>query len=183
VSLDSASGNFIPPEQRFYAGGPNDVRGYDRNELGPVVYVITAQPFDTVGNDTTITLVNAGKLRPRFSATGGNTLAIGQLELRVPSPFWGERLRLALFIDAGTLYERGNTRLAPVRLRITPGAGLRISTPLGPARFDVAYNGYDQPPGALYLQRLDGTLTLAQSNFIQRRTSRLTYHISFGQPF
>ena len=42
VSLDSASGNFIPPEQRFYAGGPNDVRGYDLNELGPVVYVVNA---------------------------------------------------------------------------------------------------------------------------------------------
>lgn len=183
ISLDSASGNFIPPEQRFYAGGPNDVRGYDRNELGPVVYVINAQPFDTLGNDSTLALVNAGTLRPRFSATGGNTLAIGQLELRVPAPVWGERLRLALFVDGGTLYERGKTDLSPVQFRITPGLGLRLNTPLGPARFDVAYNGYDQPPGALYLQRLDGTLTLVRSDFIQRRKSRLTYHFSFGQPF
>jgi outer membrane protein insertion porin family/translocation and assembly module TamA len=183
VSLDSASGNFIPPEERFYAGGPNDVRGYDRNELGPVVYVVNAQPFDTLGNDSTLTLVNAGKLRPRFSATGGNTLAIGQLELRVPAPIWNQRLRLALFVDAGTLYERGKTNLAPIRVRVTPGVGLRLSTPLGPARFDVAYNGYDKPPGALYLQRLDGTLSLVQTNFIQQRTSRLTYHFSFGQPF
>ena len=29
VILDSASGNFIPPEERYYAGGPNDVRGYN----------------------------------------------------------------------------------------------------------------------------------------------------------
>ncbi len=40
VALDSASINFTPPEQRFYAGGPNDVRGFDRNELGPLVYVV-----------------------------------------------------------------------------------------------------------------------------------------------
>ena len=38
--MGSETGAFIPPEQRFYAGGPNDVRGFERNELGPVVYVI-----------------------------------------------------------------------------------------------------------------------------------------------
>jgi outer membrane protein assembly factor BamA len=182
VSLDSASGNFIPPEQRFYAGGPNDVRGYDRNELGPVVYVVNAISNDSTG-DSTLAQVNDGRLRPRFSATGGNTLAIGQLELRVPAPLLGGRMRLALFVDAGTLYERGKTNLSPIRVRVTPGVGLRLNTPLGPARFDVAYNGYDQPPGALYLQRLDGTLSLAQTDFVQKRKSRLTYHFSFGQPF
>ncbi len=182
VSLDSASGNFIPPEQRFYAGGPNDVRGYDRNELGPVVYVVNAISGDSTG-DSTLAQVNDGRIRPRFSATGGNTLAVGQLELRVPAPLLGDRMRLALFVDAGTLYERGKTNLSPIRVRVTPGVGLRLNTPLGPARFDVAYNGYDQPPGALYLQRLDGTLSLAQTDFVQKRKSRLTYHFSFGQPF
>jgi len=182
VSLDSASGNFIPPEQRFYAGGPNDVRGYDRNELGPVVYVVNAVDTLDVTGARTLAQVDSGNIRPRFSATGGNTLAIGQLELRIPSPIWSERLRLALFVDAGTLYERGKTKLAPVRVRITPGAGLRLNTPLGPARFDVAYNGYDQPPGALYLQR-NNSLTLLRTDYVQQRKSRLTYHISFGQPF
>jgi len=179
VSLDSASGNFIPPEQRFYAGGPNDVRGYDLNELGPVVYVLTR---DSLSHQDTLDL-QSGKLRPRFSPTGGNTLAVGQVELRVPAPIWGNRLKIAFFVDAGTLYERGKTNLSPVQLRITPGMGLRISTPLGPARLDVGYNGYDQPPGALYLQKSDGTLTLLQTDFVQRRSSRFSYHISFGQPF
>ena len=136
VSLDSASGNFIPPEQRFYAGGPNDVRGYDLNGLGPVVYVVNAVPGDTSG-DSTLGLVDAGELRPRFSPTGGNTLGIGQIELRVPSPVWTRRLRLAVFVDAGMLYERGKTNLAPVQVRFTPGVGIRINTPLGPARLDV----------------------------------------------
>ena len=36
----AGASNFVPPEQRFYAGGPNDVRGYSRNELGPLVYVV-----------------------------------------------------------------------------------------------------------------------------------------------
>ena len=182
VSLDSASGNFIPPEQRFYAGGPNDVRGYDRNELGPLVYVqneseLTAEDSIAIGNG------NFSTLRPRFSATGGNTLAVGQLELRVPSPVWSSRLKLAAFVDAGTLYERGRTNLAPVRVRVTPGVGLRVATPLGPARLDVGYNPYDQQPGPLYLQRNDGTLTLLTSNYVQNRRSRFSYHFSFGQPF
>ena len=34
VDVGAGSGAFIPPEQRFYAGGPNDVRGFERNELG-----------------------------------------------------------------------------------------------------------------------------------------------------
>lgn len=182
VSLDSASGNFIPPEQRFYAGGPNDVRGYDLNELGPVVYVANALAGDTSGAET-IDSINSGALRPRFSATGGNTLGIAQVELRVPAPIWGSRLRFALFVDGGTLYERGKTSLAPIRFRITPGAGIRLQTPLGPARFDVGYNRYDNPPGALYIQRLDGTLTLVQPDFVLKRKSRFSYHISFGQPF
>ena len=75
VSLDSASGNFIPPEERFYAGGPNDVRGYNLNELGPVVYVLSIDTLTQAGRDS----LSAGTLRPRFSATGGNTLGIGQL--------------------------------------------------------------------------------------------------------
>jgi outer membrane protein assembly factor BamA len=182
VSLDSASGNFIPPEQRFYAGGPNDVRGYDLNGLGPVVYVVNAVPTDTSG-DSTLGLVDAGELRPRFSPTGGNTLGIGQIELRVPSPVWTRRLRLAVFVDAGMLYERGKTNLAPVQVRFTPGVGVRINTPLGPARLDVGYNPYDQTPGPLYLQKEDGTLALVRTNFTQSRKSRFSYHISFGQPF
>jgi outer membrane protein assembly factor BamA len=147
-----------------------------------VVYVVNAvDTFDVTGART-LAQVDSGNIRPRFSATGGNTVGIGQLELRVPSPLWGSRLRLALFVDAGTLYERGKTRLAPIRIRVTPGVGLRLATPLGPARFDVAYNGYDQPPGALYLQR-SGSLSLVRTDFVQPRKGRLTYHFSFGQPF
>lgn len=179
VALDSASGNFIPPAERFYAGGANDVRGFERNGLGPVVYVLRRDTLTAADSAA----LNDGSLRPRFSATGGNTLAVAQVELRVPAPVWSSRLRLAAFIDAGTLYERGKTDFAPVLIRVTPGVGLRLNTPLGPARLDVAYNGYDQPVGALYLQKDNGTLQLVRTDFTQARASRLTYHFSFGQPF
>src|SRR5207247_3282347 len=39
ISLAGQSIRFVPPDQRFYGGGPNSVRGYARNELGPRVYV------------------------------------------------------------------------------------------------------------------------------------------------
>jgi outer membrane protein assembly factor BamA len=59
-------------------------------------------------------------------------VTIGQFEVRVPSPIWSSRVRLAAFVDAGSLWERGKGNLAPFTLRITPGFGIRIATPLGP---------------------------------------------------
>ena len=179
VSFDSARINFMPPDQRFYAGGPNDVRGYERNELGPVVYVLSR---DSIGPSVQDSL-DQGTLQPRFSATGGNTIGLGQIELRVPSPIFSQRTRLAFFVDAGTLFERGKTNLSPALIRVTPGAGIRIATPLGPARLDVAYNGYDRPPGALYLQKSTGELVLVQDGFTRGRGSKLSFHFSVGQPF
>ncbi len=135
VDVATQRGTFIPPEHRFYAGGPNDVRGFERNELGPVVYVVRKAEVDSA----------AAQDRPirtdsvQVSATGGNALAIGNIELRVPSPIFGERLRLAAFVDAGGAWQRGDRD--PV-IRVTPGIGMRLNTPLGPARLDVAYNPY-----------------------------------------
>ena len=101
-TLDVASGTgaFIPPEQRFYAGGPNDVRGFDRNELGPVVYVVPQSQVDTA-------TARGREIDPdsvRVAATGGNSLALANIELRVPSPILSSRLRLAAFVDAGGVW-------------------------------------------------------------------------------
>ncbi|MGH7531797.1 MAG: BamA/OMP85 family outer membrane protein [Gemmatimonadales bacterium] len=175
ATFDSSSVNFIPPEQRFYAGGPNDVRGYDQNELGPVVYVAPDSLIDSSGN------VPPGKAQ--VFPTGGNTLAIGNVELRLPSPIFSSRVRWAVFVDAGLLYERNNLSSAPQLVRVTPGVGLRIATPLGPARLDVAYNGYDRPPGALYGLTSSGDLILRREGFSQPRSHGYTIHIAVGQPF
>lgn len=171
--------NFIPPDQRFYAGGPNDVRGYQRNELGPVVYVVSNDSFPADS-------ARQGFIPPgdvRYSATGGNTLGTANIELRVPAPFWGERLRFAFFADAGTLFERGGPpgRRAAL-IRVTPGAGIRFATPLGPIRLDAGYNPYDRPRGALYLQRR-GELILVTDSYVQQRSSKWTLHFSVGQAF
>ena len=53
VDVATQTGNFVPPEQRFYAGGPNDVRGFERNELGPVVYVVSKGEVDSAAAERT----------------------------------------------------------------------------------------------------------------------------------
>ena len=106
VDVASERGSFIPPEQRFYAGGPNDVRGFERNELGPVVYVVSKGEVDNAAAQSRG--INPDSVQ--VSATGGNTLAIGNIELRVPSPVFSSRLRLAAFVDAGGAWQRGDRR-------------------------------------------------------------------------
>lgn len=176
VDVNAVSGSFIPPEQRFYAGGPNDVRGFDRNELGPVVYVV---PATAVGPGS---VVNADSVR--VAATGGNTFVLGNIELRVPSPIFHSRLRLATFVDAGGTWNRQDPSSSRV-IRVTPGVGIRLATPLGPARLDVAYNPYKLQPGALFQFDAAGNLSPVpgQSSYVLSRDRKFTFHFAVGQPF
>ena len=142
ITLLGKPTRFVPPDQRFYAGGPNSVRGYALNELGPRVYVTDS--IEVQGTDTTYRNLRA-------SPTGGNTVFTANLELRVATPIFPERVRLGLFVDVGQVWERGDTLTSVSGVRVTPGLGLRFITPLGPVRLDATYNGYPQEPGPLYL--------------------------------
>jgi outer membrane protein insertion porin family len=177
VDVATQRGNFIPPEQRFYAGGPNDVRGFERNELGPVVYVVPSSHVDSSGG-------NIDPDRVQVSPTGGNTLAVANVELRVPSPVFSNRLRLAAFVDAGGAWQRGANSTDPV-VRVTPGIGVRLNTPLGPARLDVAYNPYRLQSGPLFQADADGNLFAVenQPTYTLDRNGRVTYHFAVGQAF
>jgi outer membrane protein assembly complex protein YaeT len=177
VDVATQSGNFIPPDQRFYAGGPNDVRGFDRNELGAVVYVVPQGEVDTAAIQGRAIDPN----RVTVAATGGNTLAVGNVELRVPSPVFSSRLRLAAFVDAGGVWDRGSGN--PAVIRVTPGAGIRLTTPLGPARLDVAYNPYKLQAGPLFQVDTLGNLTEVQNSYVKARGSKFTFHVAVGQAF
>jgi outer membrane protein insertion porin family len=151
LSLLGHSVKFVPPDQRFYAGGPNSVRGYARNELGPRVYV--SDSVEVTGTDSVFKNIRA-------SPTGGNTVFTANAELRVPAPIFPDRVRLGLFVDVGQVWERGDTGTTVSGLRVTPGLGLRFITPLGPVRLDAAYNGYPQEAGKLYfLNKTDKSIT------------------------
>src|SRR6184192_1572004 len=140
ISFAGQSVRFVPPDQRFYGGGPNSVRGYARNELGPRVYFRTIQV--DVSGDTTY-----GNLQA--SATGGNAIFVANVEFRFPTPLFPDRMRVAVFADVGQVWERDDPTVRGVRF--TPGVGVRFVTPLGPVRLDAAYAGYPAEPGVLYL--------------------------------
>ncbi|HSL69504.1 MAG TPA: BamA/TamA family outer membrane protein, partial [Longimicrobiales bacterium] len=173
----SPTSNFLPPEERFYAGGANSVRGFDRNALGQGVYVTDELAIDSVTGQ--LEPVDA----PRFVPVGGTALAIANAELRFPSPIMRRRLRLAVFVDGGSVGTDNFWRLDD--WRVTPGVGLRIQSPVGPARIDVAYLPYGPPIGPLYsvegdtLVRVRDDFRPVQGNFF----SRFRIHLAIGQAF
>ncbi len=184
ITLSGQSAQYVPPDQRFYAGGPNSVRGYARNELGPLVYVTsdtTAANIVVQGADTTYRDL-------RTAPTGGNSVFVLNAELRLPTPVLQDRLRLGLYVDVGQVWGRSAGVASPHGLRVTPGAGLRYATPLGPVRLDVAYNDYAQQPGPLYFQsNTPPALALYRPSFQPSRPAsfwrRLVVQFAVGQAF
>jgi len=156
------SHDFLPPQERLYAGGSNTVRGVQQNELGPVVYV--AKPnFVNVANlnDSTRTfsvspgnpkdpgtlITNKGYLAV---PTGGTRLIVANAEVRFRDPFLPNLLQWTTFVDAGDVWEPTNPLLRAQNWRVTPGLGLSILTFLGPIGITAGYNDRTQPKAQLY---------------------------------
>ena len=177
TSASGQEGIYVPPDQRFYGGGANDVRGYDRNELGPVVYVVL---------DTAAVPGPDGDYDPsevQVSPVGGDRTVIANAEVRFPSPVFGSFTRLVAFVDVGSVWSDELSGNQATLFRVTPGAGIRIASPLGPARLDVAWNGYGYPEGPLYVVQPDNSLVLAQPSYAKPRKAGFTFHLAIGQAF
>ncbi|HET6628867.1 MAG TPA: outer membrane protein assembly factor BamA [Woeseiaceae bacterium] len=122
----------LPPYERFFAGGPDSVRGYRESFLGP---------RDSLGNPY-----------------GGNALIAAQLELIVPVPEeFRERARASLFYDVGNVFTTGEVRFTdklgnPVtydpefdELRASVGVAVQWLAPIGFLQFSYAYPLNDFP--------------------------------------
>lgn len=119
--------------RRFFAGGPNGIRAFRFNSLGP-------------GN-------NASLVESQFGADI-------KIETSVEYRYFffqtlGKPSGVALFIDAGNIWRReGENALSLSELGRTlalgAGYGFRIGTPIGPIRLDFAYRVFDptQPAGS-----------------------------------
>jgi outer membrane protein assembly complex protein YaeT len=171
----------VPTDERFYSGGASTVRGYAQNELGPKVRVREiSTKLQIEGSDTVV----VADTTVRTSPTGGNDLVLFNLEYRFPLPGLSRKLSAALFVDAGRVFDRGYESPGPTGLRVTPGIGLRLTSPLGPIRLDIAYNPY--PPDAAPLYELSGSeLVEIDPVYKPERTfwSPWRLHFSVGQPF
>jgi outer membrane protein assembly factor BamA len=105
------SDRYIPLSERFYAGGPNTVRGFPYDRLGP--------------------------LDPKTGLPlGGEALVILNQELRFP--LYGD-LGASLFIDVGNVFLTVDTMFDDFNLRRTAGVGLHYHTPVGPVRMEYGW--------------------------------------------
>jgi outer membrane protein assembly complex protein YaeT len=172
LALSAGDDRFIPPEERFYLGGPNSVRGFTQNELGPVVRVQDSVAEPDEERDI------------RTSAVGGDRMLLANVELRFPIPVSPFDLSGALFVDAGRLF--GGTGEFD-SWRITPGVGFRLGSPIGPVRLDIGYNPYPPIGGPLYTTQ-NGQLVVEPGNesyapSIGNVLDRIRVHFSIGQAF
>ncbi|RME76112.1 MAG: outer membrane protein assembly factor BamA, partial [Planctomycetota bacterium] len=122
-------GDKVPIFERFYAGGPRSVRGFQFRTVGPQA------------DDEPI---------------GGRVRAVGTLEYSFPiipgfdesyASFWrGDFLRGVLFVDAGNVESRVRDFTFD-DMRVSVGFGLRVKVPLfpQPVAFDFGFALRDQP--------------------------------------
>lgn len=103
-----------PVDERFYSGGANSVRGWQRQALGPRNFA-----------------EDSNELIP----VGGNSKIEGNFEQRFPiyKDFSG-----ALFLDYGNVWSKWNSYDLN-EIKFSWGTGLRYSTPIGPIRIDLAW--------------------------------------------
>jgi outer membrane protein assembly factor BamA len=105
------AGQTLISEERFFAGGPFSVRGYEHESLGP------RESFGGLDE-----------------AVGGEALLVINEELRFPLP-WD--LTGLVFFDAGQVWE--DPADADFDLAKSLGLGLRMGSPVGLLRLDAAF--------------------------------------------
>jgi outer membrane protein assembly factor BamA len=152
----AGSGLGLHPQKRFFAGGPNSVRGFPQYRLGPRLLTVNAaatlaQPVGVAGrpgagcsaheiNGGTCDIAAFVQTHPGelvVQPVGGSVSLEANLEARFP--VWRDQLRGAAFVDFGQVW-RDARQFRPAELQFTPGLGIRYFSPVGPIRIDVGYN-------------------------------------------
>lgn len=139
----------LPVSERFFAGGSNNLRGFNFEEAGPRVVILPTGTFrDSRGNPVF--------LDPFTIPFGGNAIAITNIEARVPI---SRSIRAVPFYDGGNVFRRAKEIFNPAnpaaadidglnqraRWTHTVGLGLRIKTPVG-GEFGFDYGRLLNPP-------------------------------------
>ncbi|MFN1834966.1 outer membrane protein assembly factor [Balneola sp. MJW-20] len=110
----------LPQDILLYNGGTNDVRGWNRFELGP-----QRPRFDDNGNFQ------------NYVAQGGRVSFTVNTELRLRIDSFFKGFGIAAFLDGGQVW-RTWENVSMSDLQFGLGGGLRYQSPVGPIRIDIA---------------------------------------------
>jgi len=121
--------NEILPIDRFYLGGANTIRGYDRDYCPPLG--LLTNPIYAPGAG----LPPAADNLWQYVNQGGRTMINCNFEIRFPMY---EQLEGAAFLDTGVLVKDSVDNFSQ-NLLAGAGFGFRYNTPIGPLRFDIAF--------------------------------------------
>lgn len=155
--------DILPFERRFFAGGPNGIRGWSTRSLGPGSYKPVLK--NGVGSD----FVNqVGDMKLEMSIE--NRIKISKL------------FEFAQFIDAGNIWTLKNYKAQPggqfkfnnfyKEIAVSYGAGLRLDLSFLILRFDLGVKAYDPS------RDLGDRFIL-----FKRPLKNMAFHFAIGYPF
>lgn len=150
----------LPFTQNFTAGGSDSLRGFENNTVGPrgiqrIARTVTGPDGSTIslGPDSDTIAISARSL-------GGNAMALGGVELIVPTPFvevdFDQSVRTSLFLDVGNVWDTEfkvddfkNLEITPnsdpladygdySRYRASGGVSVQWLSPMGPMVFSFS---------------------------------------------
>jgi outer membrane protein insertion porin family len=159
------------------AGGTGSVRGWGNGLLGP--------KFPSLAFTDSAQTVTDG-----YVPAGGLARATTSMELRTPFPGLSRRWGLHAFLDAGRVWTpdarfRGEDPYAEQRWFYATGAGLDVSTIVGPIRVSVGYKLNPSPldlrDASAVFQAISQGLPISSVPTDWKR--RLHIHVALGQVF
>jgi len=125
--------NDVPYPERFFAGGENSHRGFRLKKMG-LLGVFDAETGAVTPDGATIQPQEDPENPYRYN--GGNAMLIFNAEYRYSIT---ESVGMTAFVDVGQIWRLIST-VDLSQLRYAPGVGVYYDTPVGPIRFDLAYN-------------------------------------------
>jgi outer membrane protein insertion porin family len=145
----------LPGNIRFFSGGTNSVRGWNRQTLGP-----QRPSFDDDGDFS------------GYVPIGGRAMVAFNAELRQQLTGFIPNLGLAAFLDGGQVW-RAVDRVGERPIQFGAGGGIRYQSPIGPVRVDVAYK----------LNPTNEDLNIYNGEDFGSAWDKIGIHFSIGQAF
>jgi translocation and assembly module TamA len=142
-AAEGASGDGLPPDQRFYGGGSSSIRGYPYQSVGPYFPILSCPTTSTKGSAQCANIVGYTTY-----PIGSTTISAGTIEFRQRI---AQNFGAAFFVDGGNVGP--SLTFSPTKLFVGVGTGVRYYTPIGPIRLDFAVplKRYDSDPQAFQI--------------------------------